>query len=123
MPNYTHSLIIIAPLDRVEAINAISTTAGHTNRELSISLSDNGETETHRGCHAWATEATALAWATAPAIPPYDEAETAALRAEVIVEVQTETEAIDHWQDVLTAHGLTEDFGTADDEINPIEAP
>lgn len=117
MANYTHSLIIIAPVDRVDAINAISTTAGHTDRELSISLSDNGETETHRGCHAWATEATAMAWALAPAIPPYDEAETTALRAEVIVEVSgAETVAIDHWQAVLTAHGLTEDFGPDEEE-------
>ena len=116
MSNYTTSIITIAPLSRVDDIHAISIASGHSDRELSLSLSADSISETHRGCHAWALPEVADAWLYAPAIPPFDAEETEAIRGDIILSVATGIEPAQHWATVLAEHGLSENYG-AEEEL------
>lgn len=105
--SYTHSLVLICPDTHLAAVSAAGAALGYSQVEYSVPLSPTGTgPATHQGLHTWATAATALAWTTAPEVPPLTAAEVAALRAVLIMSARTDMTGAAHFDGVADAHGL-----------------
>lgn len=107
MTAFTHSLVMICPVEHLATANAAGEAVGHSSGEFTVPLSaDGSEPATHYGLHAWATPETAYAWTIAEEIPGITAEQITQLRAILVISAQTELTGAAHFASVLEANGL-----------------
>lgn len=91
-----YSLVIIAPADIAEQVNAIAEAAGYGPNNLSVPLTTS-EGITHYGLRTWASQGFVDSLGDFPAD----------LVSQCIIDIRPDAERYGHWQDVLNQHGMT----------------
>jgi hypothetical protein len=104
---YTESLVAITPADFRDTAEALGQAMGHSGHEFSVPLYT-GETLTHYGLHAWVTPEAAAVWLgnTYPPDTGYTDEQIDAIRAVLIISVQTGGVPAEHFTNVVAANAL-----------------
>jgi hypothetical protein len=86
---------------------------GHSGSEFTVPLYDTTGTLTHYGLHAWVTPEAAAVWLdnTYPETE-YTNEQVDAIRTALIISVGENVKPIDHFNQVLTNHNLSQDVNT-----------